>query len=244
MPDTPTSDDESRHNVPVQPPVVDRGKFFYLLMALLILLVGAAFLEILNVSEVVFCFLLTSVLLVAVVSVCRQHKNLLPGLAIGIPVAVLNWVGYATGSFEVYLAHNIAIIIFFIFVAWHVLAAVINDRRVTLDTIRGAVCVFLLAGLAWAYVYGTILLLDSEAIRIPTGDEETGLSPFGSSNFTEIVYFSFVTITALGYGDIAPASAPARTTAYLQAIFGQFYLAVMVARLVAIHIMVATNQQE
>ena len=93
-------------------------------------------------------------------------------------------------------------------------------------------------------MYGTILLLDSEAIRIPTGDEETGLSPFGSSNFTEIVYFSFVTITALGYGDIAPVSAPARTAAYLQAIFGQFYLAVMVARLVAIHIMVATNQQE
>lgn len=244
MSDPPKSYDEPRHNIPVQPPVVDRGKFFYLLTALLTLLVGAPFLEILKVPEVVFCLLLTSVLLVAVVSVCRQHKNLWPGLAIGVPVAVLNWVGYATGVFEVFIAHNIAIIMFFIFVSWHVLAAVINDRRVTLDTIRGAVCVFLLAGLAWAYVYGTILLLDSEAIRIAAGDEESGLSPFGSSSFVEIVYFSFVTITALGYGDITPVSALARTTAYLQAIFGQFYLAVMVARLVAIHIMVATNQRE
>lgn len=61
-------------------------------------------------------------------------------------------------------------------------------------------------------------------------------SPFGSSSFAETAYFSFVTMTTMGYGHVTPTSAPARTAAYLQAVFGQFYLAVLVARLVALHI--------
>lgn len=229
--------------LPSRQPVIHQGKFFNLLAALLTLLIGAAFLEVGQSSDVVFCGLLTGVLLVAVVTVCRQHNNLRRGLAIAIPTVLLNWIGYATQSFGVFLAHDILIIAFFVFVAYHVFRAVLDDRQVTLDTIRGAVCVFLLAGLAWTYAYGTILLVDADSIRIAPSSKVTDVSPFGPSSFTETAYFSFVTMTTMGYGDITPVSAPARTAAYLQAIFGQFYLAVLVARLVALHIIQVPRDQ-
>lgn len=220
-----------------------RGRFFVLLVSLLILLIGSAFLESRPFSGVVFCGLTTGVLLVAVVSVCRRHKNLGTGLAIVIPVVVLNWIGYATESFPVLLAHNVLIIAFFAFAAYHISSAVLEDRQVSLDTIRGAVCVYLLAGLAWTYVYGTMLLVDAGSFRFATTTAVKHASPFGSSSFVETAYFSFVTMTTMGYGDITPASAPARTAAYLQAVFGQFYLAVLVARLVALHIIHASGDQ-
>lgn len=219
-------------------------KFFVLLGSLLILLIGAAFLEAGQFSGVVFCALLTGVLLVAAVTVCRRHNNLGGGLALAISTVVLNWVGYATHRFPVLLAHDILIVLFFVFVAYHVFRAVLDDRHVTLDTIGGAVCVYLLAGLAWTYVYGTILLVDAGSIRFAPTTAVDGVSPFGLSSFAETAYFSFVTMTATGYGDVTPTSAPARTAAYLQALFGQFYLAVLVARLVALHIIQMTRDQK
>lgn len=219
-------------------------KFFVLLGSLLILLIGAAFLEAGQFSGVVFCALLTGVLLVAAVTVCRRHKNLASGLALAIATVVLNWVGYATDRFAVFLAHDILIVLFFVFAAYHVFRAVLDDRRVTLDTIGGAVCVYLLAGLAWTYVYGTILLVDAGSIRFATTTGVNDVSPFGSSSFAETAYFSFVTMTTLGYGDVTPTSAPARTAAYLQALFGELYLAVLVARLVALHIIQITRDQK
>ncbi|MCB9921028.1 MAG: hypothetical protein H6822_02535 [Planctomycetaceae bacterium] len=229
---------------PTQGSTIRPGKFFVLLGSLLVLLVGAAFLEGGQFSDAGFCALLTGVLLVAVVSVCRRHNNLGRGLALTIPTVVLNWIGYATGRLEVFLAHDILIIFFFVFVAYHVFRAVLDDRHVTLDTIGGAACVYLLVGLAWTYVYGTILLVDGGSIRFATPTAVNGVSPFGSSNFAETAYFSFVTMTTLGYGDVTPTSPPARTAAYLQAVFGQFYLAVLVARLVSLHIVQMTRDQK
>ncbi|MFW5443245.1 MAG: potassium channel family protein [Methylococcaceae bacterium] len=52
----------------------------------------------------------------------------------------------------------------------------------------------------------------------------------------DFVYYSFVTLSILGYGDIVPLSATARSLAYMEAIFGQFYMAVLVAGVVSIHI--------
>jgi len=52
----------------------------------------------------------------------------------------------------------------------------------------------------------------------------------------DFVYYSFVTLTTLGYGDIVPLSATARSLVYMEAIFGQFYIAILVAGLVSIHI--------
>lgn len=213
------------------------GKFSYLLGSLLSLLVGIAFTGSNRISVMIFCLLFSIVLLTAVVSVCRRHKTLGVGLAFVIPMLMLNVVGYIDGGKSMFsVIHNVFIMGFFLFVSFHVLIAVLDDREVTLDTIIGAVCLYLLAGLIWAYGYSTILLMDSSAFSVKSLSPIAEYSPFSSVGLQPLIYLSFVTMATLGYGDIVPVSGPAQTACYTQAIFGQFFFAVLVARLVSIYI--------
>ena len=94
----------------------------------------------------------------------------------------------------------------------------------------GAVCVYLLFGIAWGILYALVNAMPGTtafANLVP-------LAAGGSMN--DYVYYSFVTLTTLGYGDVTPVTAPARTFAALEAVTGQLYMAVLVARLVGLHI--------
>ncbi len=104
-----------------------------------------------------------------------------------------------------------------------VLGRVFSHRVVTDRTIAGAVCVYLIAAAAFAQIYTAIDLADPQAFA-------PGAEPLGGAN---LQYFSLVTIATLGYGDITPVSTWARTLATLETVVGQFYLVVIVARLVS-----------
>jgi len=206
-------------------------------MSLVLLLATTSFLDADTgtASQTFFCLLRTGVLFIALVTVCRRHKNLPLGLMLALPAVVLNWVSAFSDSQLVTVFHNVFVMTFFAFVGFHVLYAVLNDRRVTLDTIRGAVCVYFLTGIGWAYFYETLLSVDPNSFRFTPDAFESAVATHGSA-IMDTTYFSFVTLTTLGYGDIAPVTRPARLAACLEAVFGQFYLAVLVARLVALHV--------
>lgn len=104
-----------------------------------------------------------------------------------------------------------------------VLGRVFAHRVVTTRTIAGAVCVYLIAAAAFAQVYTAIDLADPQAFA-------PGAEPLGGAN---LQYFSLVTIATLGYGDITPVATWARALATLETVVGQFYLVVIVARLVS-----------
>ena len=77
----------------------------------------------------------------------------------------------------------------------------------------------------------------TKILALVSPDSFSGFSPWSDRAWdSEWLYFSFVTMTTLGYGDILPVSATARSLAYLQAIFGQFYIAVLVAGLVSVYV--------
>jgi hypothetical protein len=101
-----------------------------------------------------------------------------------------------------------------------VLKRVVTAGDVTTQTILGAVCVFLLIGIAFAYVTVAI----------------DGFSPFFVQEIesTDYIYFAFVTITSLGFGDLTPASDVARTTTIMFTIVGQLYLVMIFAKLVSV----------
>ena len=99
----------------------------------------------------------------------------------------------------------------------------------------GAVCIYLLLGDIWAIAYTVLDLFSPGSF--------TGFSPEKDQGWdSEWLYFSFVTMTTLGYGDISPVSATARALAYVQAVFGQFYIAILVAGLVSAYISNRQNQ--
>jgi voltage-gated potassium channel Kch len=105
--------------------------------------------------------------------------------------------------------------------AW-LLADLLRQRRVTGASISAALCAYLLVGLTFAFVYNVL-----------------GRAAFigaSSSDPLEFAYFSFVTLTTLGYGDVLPVAPYARSLAVLEAVTGQIVLVVLVARLVGMHV--------
>jgi voltage-gated potassium channel Kch len=101
--------------------------------------------------------------------------------------------------------------------------------------------VYLLFALIWAMAYGITETLDPEAFSVPLAGEGPGwMSGETGKNDGHLTYFSFVTLTTLGYGDITPASDLARLLAMMEAMLGQLFLVIIVARLVGIH---ATQQR-
>jgi hypothetical protein len=110
-----------------------------------------------------------------------------------------------------------------------ILGYVLHSGRVTSDKIFAAICVYLLIGFVWTYAYA---ILDDMRPGSFADSTETGQTDY----VTQLRYFSFATLTTLGYGDVLPRSSTARTMAVLEAVMGQIYLAVLVARLVGLHI--------
>lgn len=104
---------------------------------------------------------------------------------------------------------------------------IFSETTVTIDSIQGGIAIYFLSGVFWAFLYQTLLLFDPDAILF--SDHVVGA-------FSDLIYFSFITMTTLGYGDIMPISRMAKNMAVLEAVWGQTYLAVLVARLVGLHL--------
>lgn len=111
-----------------------------------------------------------------------------------------------------------------------------RQRTVSLDTITGGICIYLLLAIIWTFVYALIewLLPGSFAVQgaalLKPAEELTSHHAFAT-----LLYLSFVTMTTLGFGDVVPTSELARTATLLEAIFGQLFLAVFIARLVGLY---------
>jgi voltage-gated potassium channel len=109
-------------------------------------------------------------------------------------------------------------------------------RSVTLDIISAAVCAYLLMGIAFAYAFATIELLHPGSFSAKLFLESTrGVVPLLAS-FHSLLYFSFVCLTTTGFGDIAPISEPARSFSVMESVLGQFYMAILIARLVSLQV--------
>ena len=139
------------------------------------------------------------------------------------------YVHYPTGQ----LTRHLLVLVFFTAAAYNAARQVLLSDEVKTNIIVGALAIYLLLGLIWATLYELVLLFFPLAIN--------GIDPVGSVNtFPESVYFSYVTLATLGYGDITPAMPLTRTLAYLEAIAGTFYLAIVVASLIG----AAKNQRK
>ena len=118
-----------------------------------------------------------------------------------------------------------------------ILGYVLRSGRVTIDRIFAAVCVYMLIGFAWTFAYA---LLEEIAPGSFAALPEIGRND-DVARVLRLRYFSFMTLTTVGYGDILPRSSAARTMAVLEAVMGQIYLMVLVARLVGLHIVHTTG---
>lgn len=103
-------------------------------------------------------------------------------------------------------------------------AVLFSDTRAR-NAIMGTLTLYLLLGLVWAHLYALTLFF------VPDAFKGLSLQP-GVDPLPQLLYFSYVTLATLGYGDISPVAPFVKTLAYLQAITGTFYLAIIVASLI------------
>jgi len=115
-----------------------------------------------------------------------------------------------------------------------VLFQVLRKGPINLHRVQGAAAVYLLLGLAWAQAYELVLLLSPQAFHFPDA---------GNRNLS-LLYYSFVTLTTLGYGDITPALPAARSLAVAEALVGQLFPAILIARLVAMELVARGSTKE
>jgi hypothetical protein len=113
------------------------------------------------------------------------------------------------------------------------------------DTLAAGLCVYLIIGFNYAVVYAMIVVANPHAFEFvlplpPTAGQEAAVVAV----LPRLTYYSFVTLTTLGMGDIHPVSPPARSLTATEAVVGQFYLAVLISRLVGLHVARALRGHE
>ena len=169
----------------------------------------------------------TFVMLYLVFSARHTRALYLVDIAFVVPTLIATWLDSVYQNEYTFVASYLTMIIFFLYLQYLIVMQMVHAHKVTTNTILGAMNIYLVAGLIWAYAFILLNHFDSSAFHLP--DYE------GLSKEVELfTYYSYSTLTTLGYGDIVPESAQARMLSVLEAVFGQLYLAIVIAKLVSI----------
>lgn len=213
--------------MPSSTPVTVTWRFRPLLVALLLILMLYPFIE---EYPIFLKSLATAVLITGIYAVSRDRRILTIACVIAVPTIALevlylfNLYAYAN------LSARIGTIIFSGFTAGTILWHVLKEDSVTSDTLYGAICAYLLIGHTWTTLY--VLL---EAVHPGSFYVGAAQNPDQVMTISDLAYFSIVTLTTLGYGDITPVTSAARSFATLEALFGVLYNAILIARLVGLY---------
>src|SRR5215510_9880262 len=201
-----------------------------LLIALVLLLVSAPFVEELEGGGLILSVLFSLVLLAAVFAVADRKRTLAIALVLAAPAITARWINY----FQPHVVHPsvflVCALLLLAFVIGHLLHFVLRAPVVTVDVLCASIAAYLMLGLMWTVAYWFV-------DQVTPGGAFSFNTERGShtmNGFTGF-YFSFVTLSTVGYGDVTPVSQAARLLAAMEAMTGLLYVAVLIARLVSLY---------
>lgn len=208
--------------------------YSFFLVTLLLLLVVHPVMSDSTFGLLLYDFLFSIVLLAGLLSLGRQRRMLVFAVSLVAPAILLRWLAQLAGS-EILLLLSLAFqAAFLAFAAAVVVMRVLDSREVTADTIIGGICGYVLLALLWASLYAFVELYTPGSFLDRPGVAGGAAEAEGFTEFWNLLYFSFVTLTTLGYGDISPVAPSVRTLAIIEAAIGVLYMAVVIARLVGL----------
>lgn len=167
----------------------------------------------------------------------ERRRWLAVGWGLGVLAVAERVLVFLAPSRFVYIAGSLCWLVLVCFITWQELRAVLRQKQVTGQTISMAISLYLLIGLAWGMLYILLYQVQPGAFSFNGSPVPQSLSPGvpdRQTAFPVLIYFSLITLATVGYGDIAPVTLQARYLSVAEGITGQFYLAILVARLVAL----------
>ncbi|MGH7850684.1 MAG: potassium channel family protein [Thermodesulfobacteriota bacterium] len=199
-------------------------KMFNFMVSILLLLILSAVLEGSKYGFIVVNTMSSIVFFLGVYAVGRNKRTLITLIILGLPWFLSEWA-FTKSSRTIFTS-----MLFFIFVTATILEHILKTKEVTTDTLYGAVCVYLLLGIMWASIYGFLeYVTPGPVFRGADGVISTKLST------NALMYYSYTTLATIGYGDITSVTPVGRIVSVLEAVFGQLYIAFLVARLISIY---------
>jgi hypothetical protein len=166
----------------------------------------------------------------------KRRRNRIGWLLGASAIAARTAVGFAPRS-SFYEVDSILWLLLFGYITWCELRAVLRQKEVTREVISLSISTYLLMGLTWGLLYIVLRDLQPTALSFgangPTSEEQT---------IPLLIYFSLTTLSTIGFGDITPLTLQARYASVAEGITGQFYLAILVARLVGMQMSQSPRQ--
>jgi hypothetical protein len=204
------------------------NQFFILMVVILSTIVLTPFLDEFLETRILMDIFLTAIFFGIIFAIRSKRTHVIVASILVLPLIISTWSIYFVESSQMSLLTRIFGVLFFGYAVFIIIKRVARSTDVTRETIFAAVVAYLLIALMWAFAYMILELM------VPGSFSHPGESIRAETMRFE--YFSFVTITTLGYGDIAPLTNRASALALLEALIGQIYLVVLVAWLVGMHV--------
>jgi voltage-gated potassium channel len=198
-----------------------------LLGAILVMIIGSPFLYDIFHYRFIPDLFLTIIFVFGIYAISHKKRNIYIALSLAIPMFAGIWSSHLYQTLQPLAVGHLFGVLFVGFIISLLIKFIFNEKQVTTELIYAAVVVYLLMALMWAFAYSILNYFYPGSFSISEG---------ATRDTFQYIYFSFVTITTLGYGDVAPLTQKASSLAILEAVTGQIYLVVVVAWLVGMHV--------
>ena len=213
-----------------------KERFFILLVSLMGLMVISPMSEEFIILKLLLDVFVTLVFISCIYAVSNKKIVVCISFALALPMFISMWVPVSAKISSLTLTGDLFGIFFMAFIVFEILSFIFKERDVSPNIIYASIVAYLLLAVMWAFIYKVIETLQPGSFSASQKIVGEGRSLFS--------YYSFVTITTLGYGDITPIKGAARAFSMLEAVIGQIYLVVLVARLVGMNIAQTINKEK
>jgi hypothetical protein len=200
------------------------------LITLVVVFIGIPFIEPFDKDKHIVVILMTLVLVSGVLAVGGRRRTLILGVILALPSLFGKWSNHYWSEQASVEFFYIARLVFLVFLIWEFLRFILRASRVNSEVICAGMSVYLLLGLTWMFAYLLVARAVPDAFAFTAGP-----AAGQSLHLLNAFYFSFITLSTVGYGDIIPVSNVARMLAAMEAITGTLYVAVLISRLVALY---------
>ena len=205
-----------------------QARFLLMLVLILLLVLFSPFLQDFLRTRILKDIFLTAIFIWIIYSIKLKKVQTLIAAILVLPLIISIWASYVVGFEAVGMATQIFGALFFGYAVINILRIVFKTKEIRRETIYAAIAAYLLLALMWAFIYSILEMAIPGSFSLP----DKGFRGY----FIQFEYFSFITITTLGYGDITPLTDKASTLVICEAVVGQIYMVVLVSWLVGMYV--------